>query len=94
MRTTEGRYYQGQRRGQAVVEVRALLARLYRGFVWWGSLYADADLPYEQERRREEIAALLGECSGSYLARSVWPCSRLGDLAEPPGSVGCKALAA
>ena len=72
MRTTEGRYYQGQRRGQAVVEVRALLARLYRGFVWWGSLYADADLPYEQERRREEIAALLGEFSGSYLARSVW----------------------
>ncbi len=72
MRTTEGRYGQGERRRQAVAEVRALLARLYRGFVWWGSLYEDADLPYEQERRREEIVGLLGEFSGSYLARSVW----------------------
>ena len=72
MRTAEGRYDQGERRGQAVAEVRALLARLYRGFVWWGSLYEDADLPYEQERRRGEIVALLGEFSGSYLARSVW----------------------
>ncbi len=72
MRTTEGRYAQSERRGQAVAEVRELLARLYRGFVWWGSLYADADLLYEQERRREEVVGLLGEFSGSYLARSVW----------------------
>ena len=72
MRQTEGRYGQGERHGQAVAEVRALLARLYRGFVWWGSLYEDADLVYEQERRREEIVGLLGEFSGNYLARSVW----------------------
>ncbi len=72
MRTTEGRYDQSERRGQAVAEVRGLLARLYRGFVWWGSLYEDADLLYEQERRREEVVGLLGEFSGNYLARSVW----------------------
>ena len=72
MRQTEGRYGQGERHGQAVAEVRALLARRYRGFVWWGSLYEDADLVYEQERRREEIVGLLGEFSGNYLARSVW----------------------
>ena len=72
MRTTEGRYVQSERRGQAVAEVRGLLARLYRGFVWWGSLYEDADLPYEKERRREEVVGLLGEFSGNYLARSVW----------------------
>jgi hypothetical protein len=72
LRTTEGRYDQSERRGQAVAEVRGLLARLYRGFVWWGSLYEDADLLYEQERRREEVVGLLGEFSGNYLARSVW----------------------
>ena len=72
MRTTEGRYGQSERRGRAVAEVRALLARLYRGFVLWGSLYEDADLQYEQERRREEVVGMLGEFSGSYLARSVW----------------------
>ena len=72
MRTTEGRYDQSERRGQAVDEVRDLLARLYRGFVWWGSLYEDADLGHEQERRREEVVGLLGEFNGYYLARSVW----------------------
>ena len=72
MRTTEGRYDQRERRGQAVAEVRDLLARLYRGFVWWGSLYEDADLGHEQERRREEVVGLLGEFNGYYLARSVW----------------------
>jgi hypothetical protein len=72
LRTREGRYDQSQRRGQAVAEVRELLARLYRGFIWWGSLYEDADLRHEQERRREEVVGLLGEFSGNYLARSVW----------------------
>jgi hypothetical protein len=71
LRTTEGRYDQRERRGQAVAEVRDLLARLYRGFVWWGSLYEDADLGHEQERRREEVVGLLGEFNGYYLARSV-----------------------
>jgi hypothetical protein len=72
LRTTEGRYDQRERRGQAVAQVRDLLARLYRGFVWWGSLYEDADLGHEQERRREEVVGLLGEFNGYYLARSVW----------------------
>jgi hypothetical protein len=72
LRTTEGRYDQSERRGRAVAEVRELLARLYRGFIWWASLYEDADLRFEQERRREEVVELLGEFSGHYLARSVW----------------------
>ena len=69
---TAGRDDQSERRGQAVAEVRAVLARLYRGFVWWSSLYEDADLQYEQERRREEVVGLLGEFSRHYLSRSVW----------------------
>jgi hypothetical protein len=72
LQTTVGRYDQSERRGQAVAEVRELLARLYRGFISWGSLYEDADLRHEQERRREEVVGLLGEFSGNYLARSVW----------------------
>ncbi len=72
MRTTEGRYDRSERRGQAVAEVRDLLARLYRGFVAWGSVYEDSDLRHEQERRREEVVGLLGEFSGHYLSRSVW----------------------
>jgi hypothetical protein len=72
LRTTEGKYDRSERRGQAVAEVRDLLARLYRGFVWWGSLYEDSDLRREQERRREEVVGLLGEFSGHYLSRSVW----------------------
>jgi hypothetical protein len=72
LRTTEGRYDQSERRGQAVAEVREMLARLYRGFVWWGSLFEDADLRYEQERRREEVVGLLGEFPGQNLSRSMW----------------------
>ena len=49
MRVTEGRSDQSERRWQAVAEVREMLARLYRGFVWWSSLYEDADLRFEQE---------------------------------------------
>ncbi|MCA1718692.1 MAG: hypothetical protein LC781_18330 [Actinobacteria bacterium] len=59
-------------RQRAVVELRNLLARLYRSFVAWGSLYGDLDLRYEQERRREEVVELLGELPGQYLARSMW----------------------
>jgi hypothetical protein len=72
LRTTKGRDDQSERRGQAVAEVRDMLARLYRGFVWWGSLYEDAGLRYEQERRREEVVGLLGEFPGQYLSRSMW----------------------
>jgi hypothetical protein len=69
---TAGRDDQSERRAQAVAEVREVLARLYRGFVLWSSLYEDADLRREQERRREEVVGLLGEFSGHYLSRSVW----------------------
>ncbi len=57
---------------RAVAELRGLLARLYRSFVAWGSLYGDLDLRYEQERRREEVVGLLDEFPGQYLARSMW----------------------
>jgi hypothetical protein len=61
---------EGHRR--AVVELRNLLARLYRSFVLWGSLYGDLDLRSEQERRRDEVVGLLGEFSRQYFARSMW----------------------
>jgi hypothetical protein len=72
LRTTEAGGDQSERRRQAVAEVRDLLAKLYRGFVVWGSLYGDVDLRHEEERRREEVVGLLGEFPGQYLARSVW----------------------
>lgn len=72
MRTTEGRDGQGERREQAVAEVRDLLARLYRAFVAWGSMYGGLELRDEQELRREEVVRLLGEFPGQYLSRSVW----------------------
>ncbi len=72
MRATEGRSDQSERRGQAVTEVREMLAGLYRGFVWWSSLYEDADLRFEQERRRDEVGGLLGEFPGQFLSRSMW----------------------
>jgi hypothetical protein len=67
---TERGHSEGRQR--AVVELRNLLARLYRSFVAWGSLYGDLDLRSEQERRREEVVGLLGEFPGQYLARSMW----------------------
>ena len=62
----------GHRR--AVGELRNLLARLYRSFVAWGSLYGDLDREFqrEQERSREEVLGLLGQVPGQYLARSMW----------------------
>jgi hypothetical protein len=72
LRTTEVRGGQNERRQQAVAEVRVLLAKLYRSFVVWGSLYEDLDLRHEQERRREEVVGLLAEFPGQYLARSMW----------------------
>ncbi len=67
---TERGHSEGRQR--AVVELRNLLARLYRSFVAWGSLYGDLDLRYEQERSREEVVRLLDEIPGQYLARSMW----------------------
>ena len=59
-------------RQRAVVELRNLLARLYRSFVAWGSLYGGPDLRHEQERSREEVVGLLSQVRGQYLARSMW----------------------
>ena len=55
----------------AVVEIRKHLAGLYRGFVWWASLYGDVDDHYEKERR-ELVVGLHDELSNQYLPRSVW----------------------
>ena len=65
MRMTGAERVQSDRRQRAVVEVRGLLAQLYRSFVLWGSLYEDL----EHEQMRERVAALCGEFSGQYLAR-------------------------
>jgi hypothetical protein len=60
-----------ERRRSAVVEIRKHLAGLYRGFVWWASLYGEVDDYYEKERR-ELVVGLLDELSNQYLPRSVW----------------------
>lgn len=60
-----------ERRRSAVVEIRKHLAGLYRGFVWWASLYGEVDDDYERERR-ELVVGLLDELSNQYLPRSVW----------------------
>jgi hypothetical protein len=60
-----------ERRRSAVLEIRKHLARLYRGFVWWASLYGEVDDHYERERR-ELVVGLHNELSNQYLPRSVW----------------------
>jgi hypothetical protein len=59
------------RRRSAVVAIRKHLAGLYRGFVWWASLYGEVDDHYEKERR-ELVLRLHDELSNKYLPRSVW----------------------
>ena len=68
LRMTEAGHGQSDRRQRAVVEVRGLLAQLYRSFVLWGSLYEDL----EHEQMRKRVAALSAEFSRQYLARSMW----------------------
>ena len=70
MTGAERRRTEGHKR--AVGELRGLLARLYRSFVAWESLYGDLDLRHEQERRWEGVVGLLDEFPGQYLARSMW----------------------
>ena len=70
MRMTEAGHGQSDRRQRAVDEVRGSLARLYRSFVLWGSLYEDLDREHEQ--MRERVAELSGEFASQYLARSMW----------------------
>src|SRR4051812_11711438 len=59
------------RRRSAVVGIREDLAGLYRGFVWWASLYGEVDDHYEKERW-ELVLGLHDELSNKYLPRSVW----------------------
>ena len=51
MRMIEAEGVRVERRRSAIVEIRKYLARLYRGFVWWASLYGEVDDHYEREWR-------------------------------------------
>lgn len=74
-----------ERRRYAVEEIRFSLARLYRGFVLWASLYGEAEANEERERR-EHVDHLLDLFSRSYLPRSMWLAGetreRIEDFAE------------
>jgi hypothetical protein len=59
-----------ERRRSAVVEIRKHLSRLYRGFVWWASLYGEVEDHYEREWR-DLILWLHDELFNQYLPRSV-----------------------
>ncbi len=71
LRTLENERGQVERRRRAAAEVRELLARVYRGFVAWGSLYGDVDAREEWERG-ERVSALIGELTNGYAPRSLW----------------------
>src|SRR5918999_3705924 len=60
-----------ERRRSAIVEIRKHLAGLYRGFVWWASLFGEVNDHYEKERR-DLVVGLHDELSNHYLPRSVW----------------------
>ena len=74
-----------ERRRYTVEEIRFSLARLYRGFVLWTSLYGETD-PAEERDRREQVDHLLDLFSRSYLPRSMWLADetrgRIEDFAE------------
>ena len=74
-----------ERRRYAVEEIRFSLARLYRGFVLWASMYGEADAREERERR-EQVDHLLDLFSRCYLPRSMWLAGetreRIEDFAE------------
>ena len=60
-----------ERRRSAIVEIQKHLAGLYRGFVWWASLYGEVN-DHDEKERRELIVGLHDELSNQYLPRSVW----------------------
>ena len=60
-----------ERHRYAVEEIRFSLARLYRGFVLWASMYGETDAREERERR-ERVDQLLDQFHKSYLPRSMW----------------------
>lgn len=74
-----------ERRRYAVEEIRFSLARLYRGFVLWTSLYGEAD-GHEERERREQVDHLLELFSRCYMPRSMWLAGetrgRIEDFAE------------
>ncbi len=61
--------YTGRRR--VVAEIREFVARPYRDFITWGSLY-EVSNEEEQERRRERVSWSLDALHNRYLPRSMW----------------------
>lgn len=58
-------------RQRVVAEIRKSIARPYRDFITWGSLYEVAN-EEEEERRREQVSRSLGDLRNRYLPRSMW----------------------
>ncbi len=71
MRTMEVGRARVERRQRAVGEIQERLAKLYRGFVAWASLYGEVEDRDERERR-ERVVELLDGLYNGYLPRSVW----------------------
>ena len=71
MRPMEVERVRVERRQRAVEEVQRRLAKLYRGFVAWASLYGEVEDSEERERR-ERVVELLNELYNGYLPRSLW----------------------
>ena len=71
MRSMEVEHVRVERRQRAVGEVQRRLAKLYRGFVAWASLYGDVEDREERERRERVVELLEGVYNG-YLPRSLW----------------------
>jgi hypothetical protein len=71
LRTMEVERVRVERRQRAVGEIQERLAKLYRGFVAWASLYGDVQDRDEQERR-DQVAELLDGLYNGYLPRSLW----------------------
>jgi hypothetical protein len=71
LRTMEGERVRVERRQRAVGEIQKHLAKLYRGFVAWASLYGAVEDRDERERR-ERVVEFLDDLHNGYLPRSVW----------------------
>ena len=68
MRAIENNFTGRQR---VVAEMRAMIARPYRDFITWGSLYDVSD-EVEQERQRDLVSWSLDNLRKRYLPRSMW----------------------
>jgi hypothetical protein len=71
LRTIEVQGTRVERRRSAAKEILEHLARLYRSYVAWASLYGDAE-DHDEQERRDRVIRLLDELSRQYLPRSVW----------------------